>query len=354
MSAVKTVAWGVVVWGVIASPLRADSISSGGGSWVYFFGSSGTTAYRASGSSGFFSTRPTTSVPVLKPFVAPSPSAEPVAPVVSTPTTVSQAPVPASFASRAASSAAATVTNAPAPTSGSTPDAFINLGSGPYAEASSLTVGNPQPWYTSPSVTKFFNGAIPDSQQQSDFSTKVLNTVQQTFAQANLYPKLTLDPNAGAFHTMSVVSGANYGPNPNAIGITDVGHSGFGFIDKLSYADSIDELATAVGKNVSHELMHAFGVGNHPDSTGAFVDAGTASWEMLTDPNSTFSPDAVQAINATQFSRYYGDPATRGQMLEGEQEIAAPVPEPTTWLMWGLGLTGLAVVRRSRARRLAA
>ncbi|MBV8315215.1 MAG: hypothetical protein JOZ53_09780, partial [Planctomycetaceae bacterium] len=44
-------------------------------------------------------------------------------------------------------------------------DAFVNLGSGPYADASTLTSGNAQPWYNSPQVANLFGGT-PTAQQQ--------------------------------------------------------------------------------------------------------------------------------------------------------------------------------------------
>src|SRR5205823_4240354 len=139
-------------------------------------------------------------------------------------------------------------------------------------EASQLTVGAAQPWYNSPAVVKAFGGT-PSSGQQAQFQQDVLSDVRQTFALAGMNPKLTLDPSVSANHTISIASGLSYGDNPNAIGITDVGHSGFGFIDKLNYANNESDLAWAVAHNVSHELMHAFGLSTHPDQTGNYIDA---------------------------------------------------------------------------------
>jgi len=119
-------------------------------------------------------------------------------------------------------------------TSGGTADAFVNLGNGPYPEASLLTTGGAQPWYASPVVSKFFGGQQPDARQQADFANSVLQDVQHTFQQSGgLAPRLTLDPSASANHTLSVVSGTTYGPNPNVVGIAEVGNNGVSFIDKL-------------------------------------------------------------------------------------------------------------------------
>src|SRR5262249_25693661 len=142
-------------------------------------------------------------------------------------------------------------------TTSGTPDALLNFGTAPYVEASQLTTGSPQPWYSSQTVQKFYGGQAPTAQQQSDFTNPVLQDVRQTFSLSGVHPNITLDPNAHSNHVLSIVSGASYGPNANAIGITDVGQNGFGFIDKLSYASSLTDLEWAVAHNVSHELMHA-------------------------------------------------------------------------------------------------
>jgi hypothetical protein len=95
---------------------------------------------------------------------------------------------------------ASSATTTPAPA-----DAFLNLGSGPYPQASSLTAGNAQPWYDSPQVDKLFGG-VPTAQQQSDFSNAILQRVEQTFQLAGVPVNLTTNPNAPAAHTLSVVS----------------------------------------------------------------------------------------------------------------------------------------------------
>jgi len=246
-------------------------------------------------------------------------------------------------------------------------DAFINLGGGPYAEASTLAAGDPKPWYQSPAVVSAFGGT-PSATQQASFAGDVLAKVERTFALSGLDVKLTDDPNVSTPHEMSVVSNASYGPNPNAIGITSVGDSGFSFIDKLNYADTPDQLSWAVAHNVAHELMHAFGVSDHPDQTGGYLDAAVADWKMLTDPNTTFSPSAVALMKslsngtnsgtvgaeilksgllAAQCHCNFCDKMT-GLGIDGAQVLAAAVPEPTTFAVWAAaGLGALAVRRRS-------
>ncbi len=175
----------------------------------------------------------------------------------------------------------------PTPTESSTrPDAYLNFGTGNYAGASLMTNGTITPWYESPTVTKVFGG-VPTPQQQADFSNAVLKNVEQTFLNSGIDVNLSLDPNAQASHTMSVVSGASYGANPNAIGITEVGGSGFSFIDKLGYAQTVEQLERADAYNIAHELMHAFGVATHHDQTGKYLDAATASWDMLPSPDTS-------------------------------------------------------------------
>jgi hypothetical protein len=250
------------------------------------------------------------------------------------------------------------------------PDAFINFGNGRYSDADLLVSGAIRPWYESPSVSKVFGGT-PSSTQQQAFTSDVLKIVSDTFARSGLHPKLTLDPTATADHTMSVVSGASFVGNSNAIGITNVGYNGFGFIDKLSYANSPEELARAVASNVSHELMHAFGVGSHPDQSGRYLDSATASWDMLTDPNATFSEEAVQdlladkpafnpeaarSLSAQVLTDANGDCRCTACQVLGTQLIApAAVPEPATVALWAVGaVVSLGVQRRqSRGRRLA-
>jgi hypothetical protein len=280
---------------------------------------------------------------------------------VAAPSTPAPAPAPVI--------APAHVSNAtPAPAA---PDAFLNFGDGAYAESGALTTGTIQPWYNSPAVTHVFGGT-PTARQQADFTSTVLKDVQQTYQLSGIPLNLTLDPNAHAAHTLSVVSGASFAPNPSAIGITDIGNSGFGFIDNLKYAQSTDQLAWAVAHNISHELMHAFGVAVHHDQTGTYLDSATATWSLLTDPNTTFSPAAVQDILSNLAQAHSNASLQTGAELLGLPPLPhkpgcqcplcrrgyqllgvpspSPVPEPATLALWGLG-SAVALIHMNRKGR---
>jgi hypothetical protein len=223
-----------------------------------------------------------------------------------------------------------------------------------------LTTGNPQAWYNSPAVVSAFGGT-PTAQQETSFTQSVLADIQHTFQISGLNISLTSDPNTPALHTLSVVSGASYPANPGAIGITDVGANGFGFIDKLAYATTPDQLEWAVAHNLSHELMHALGVANHPDTTGTYIDAASATWQLLTDPNAKFSPEAVQLMSQLLAT---GEPSNslsapgaqlfHGLNIDGAETLAAPVPEPSTIAVWTIAvLWGTAAIRRRWNRNAA-
>ncbi len=221
-----------------------------------------------------------------------------------------------------------------------------------------MTTGGANPWYTSPIVEKFFGGQQPNAQQQADFENVVLKDIQTTYSLVGLSPKLTIDPNVPTHHTLSIVSNTSYPANSNAIGITDVGNNGFGFIDKLQYAQTLDQLEWAVAHNVSHELMHAFGVASHHDQTGQYLDAATATWDLLTNPNTIFSQAATQDILSHNYAPN-SNPGTYGaQGIDGDLEIMAAmqtIPEPTTLALWVLiGMSVVAHQHRARSRRAAA
>lgn len=232
-------------------------------------------------------------------------------------------------------------------------DAYINLNEGPYASEEWLTSGGAQPWYNSPVVHRLYGG-MPDVDQRAAFTGTVLNRVASAFDRSGVMGlSLTADPNASAAHTMSVVSNAQYGPNPEAIGITNMGGDGFSFIDKLTYARSVDELQWAVANNVAHELMHAFGVEHH-DETGGYLDAAVTPWEVLIDPATVFGPEAVGELLAQDFRQRFDNGYSYGaQELVPTYLVApSPVPEPATLACWGLVAAGWIGHRvRTRGRR---
>jgi hypothetical protein len=69
----------------------------------------------------------------------------------------------------------------------------------------------------------------------------------------------------------------------------------------------------------------------------------------LTNPNSTFSPAAAALIAATGYGKSTAPSSASAQVIDGQQEIlAAPVPEPMTVTIWGVGLAGIILFRRHR------
>jgi hypothetical protein len=105
--------------------------------------------------------------------------------------------------------------------------------------------------------------------------------------------------------------------------------------------------------------MHALGVANHPDATGTYLDAATATWQMLTDPNTKFSPAAVQLIaqllstsgGANTASTATGTQLLHGLGIDGAQTLEAPVPEPSTIAIWtAVALGGMVAIRRQSHR----
>jgi hypothetical protein len=228
-------------------------------------------------------------------------------------------------------------------------DAYINLGASPYPDESQITTGNAQPWYASAAVARVFGGT-PTAQQQQAFDTTVLQRVQQTFGLSGIPITLTDSPGVSAAHELSVVSGTSSLAFNGAIGTTALGASGFSFIDLMApSAQSVDQLEWLVAHNVAHELMLAFGVGEHYDQTGNYVDATQANWAMMTSPNATFSPAAAAALRAAI------SPSGPDQIIESAPQLIQPTatPEPTTWALWGLAAAAL-IWRRGRTARAAA
>ncbi len=242
-------------------------------------------------------------------------------------------------------------------------DAYINVSTGPYDEASNLTAGGARPWYDSPFVQSLYGG-VPTAAQREDFRYGVLTRLIGTFQKSGLDLTITDNPKDLAPHALSVVSGT-YSPNsPEAVGIASIGGSGFTFIDSLKYAKTPDELKWAVARSVAHELMHTFG-GEHHDSTGQYIDGEVTPWETLVHPDSTLSPDAVADLRSkdwrspnsgytfTGFGTAYGAYGGYGwgaMNVSGTEttHVAAPVPEPTTIALWSAAAVGLVVARRRR------
>lgn len=177
--------------------------------------------------------------------------------------------------------------------------------------------------------------------------SQVVADVRQTFALSGLSPSVTADPTLAANHTLSVVSGTGYGPNPSAIGVSQVGGNGFSFVDRLAPAQSVGDLEWALAHNIAHELMHAFGVPGHHDTSGAYLDAASASWSVLTDPTTVFSPGAVQDILAHDYGRGGATDTSGAELINDSTGVdARAVPEPAALVLWtALGL-GAWVLRR--------
>jgi hypothetical protein len=229
-------------------------------------------------------------------------------------------------------------------------EAYINLGSGPYPQQSTITTGNALPWYNSAQISSFFGGQ-PTAQQIQNFDNTVLQRVQQTFSQSGLSVTLTTNPNDSALHTISLVSNTSSASLASAIGMTQVGKNGFSFIDHIAAsAQSLDQLQWIAAHNISHELMLALGVPENYDKSGNFIDSKVASWAMMVSPSSTFSPAASQALAGALASLNSGDQAYQ----LGAQEyfpIPKPVPEPATLGLWTLAAAAAIVARGIRSRR---
>ncbi|MBI1323118.1 PEP-CTERM sorting domain-containing protein [bacterium] len=245
-------------------------------------------------------------------------------------------------------------------------DALIRMDAGPYPFADKLVTGQPAAWYASPVVQNIYGGT-PTDEQKRTFENDVLQKVRETYSASGVNLNLTNDPSAAAARTISVVSGASYGGDANVAGITVMNGDGFSFIDKLDKAANVDDLEWAVARNVAHEMLHAFNVGHH-DTSGHYLDAAVANWDMLIDKNTKFSDSAIADLR-TQIAGGIADSPVQGignfaQHIEasttcahciaaqrlGAQSIdAQPVPEPATIALWLAG-AGL-LVRHHRNRR---
>ena len=301
MSAMKPLALGVLVWAASLGVVRADPITwPTNFNWVAYFAGENSTA--ASSSAQF---PPTTSPPAAAP---PAPSVRRSHRLLRCRAAGSAGGNRrgrAGVAHRQRTGGTAAVTpsvtrphrsDAPAPAPSGPVDAFINLGNGPYPLASTITTGGAQPWYDSPQITSLFGGQ-PTAQQIQSFDNAILQRVQQTFSQSGVSVTLTDNPAVPALHTLSLVSNTQSASLSDAIGMTQVGASGFSFIDKIApSAQSVDQLEWIVAHNISHELMLAFGVPENYDQSGNYIDSKVASWSMMVSPTSTFSPAAAQAL----------------------------------------------------------
>lgn len=237
--------------------------------------------------------------------------------------------------------------------------ALVNLGSSGFANEAGLTSGGALPWYLSP-VAQGLYGGTPNTLQRAEFAATLLKRVEAAFVRSGLSVSLTADLTQSAAHTLSVVSNTQSPANPNAVGVTEVGRDGFTFIDKLSYASTIDELNWAVAHNVAHELMHAFGVDGH-DPTGGYLDSAVADWQTLVSPDAVFSPSAIRALSSRDFFQV-GVGGLRGaqELAHGSDclhclgLVSAPVPEPATVLIWGFvgGMLVMGARRRSARTRV--
>lgn len=273
-------------------------------------------------------------------------------------TASSLAPSGTSLASTAAGSNVAASAMARAANAVAAPtavaDAYVNFANGPYPDAANLLTGDPKSWTTSPVVTRLFGGSAPTIQDQAAFAAKVASTVSDTYKQAGVPIRVTTDPGVPAAHTLSVVSGATATASPSALGIASVGYNGFTLIDQFTPAQNVSDLATAVGHNVAHELMHTFGVADHPEASGDAVDAATTTWSSLTDPNASFSQPAANLLSTLDLDAtgsLIASNAAPGTHVDGAQQIdPVPVPEPGAVVVWLVaGAVGVVVARRRLA-----
>jgi hypothetical protein len=314
---------------------------------------------------------PITNTPVSVP-ITPVVSAPPVpvAPSIPTPPPVSPNVYPVSTPPAANSGNVFPVSMPPAANYGTPPvvssqdryDALIRMDGGPFPLSDKLVTGDSQAWYNSPVVQSLYGGMPSDSQKQT-FENDVLDKVRSTYANSGISLNLTNDPTAAAARTISVVAGAGYGENDKVAGITVMNGDGFSFIDKLDKAASIDDLEWAVARNVAHEMLHAFNVGHH-DTSGNYLDAAVANWDMLIGPDTKFSDDAIADLRTQIAGGIIDSPimgiGNFGQHVEGSVLCAhclaaqtldiQPVPEPTTIALWLAGAGILFRFHRNRTK----
>ena len=294
----------------------------------------------------------------VEPPAPPAPA--PIVPVAPAPVPVVPAQVPApapALVPPAPAPAPAPVPPPPAPViAPARADAFLNFADGPYPAADHLASGSPGIWTASPAITDLLGRGLSDA-EQADFKASVLSMVEQDFSRSGLNVDLTADAGPAA-HTLSVVSGALAESNPGAIGIADIGGDGLTFLDNFvtPAIDSIDDLETAVANNISHELMHAFGIDQH-DPSGTTIDSGSVAWDLLTDKTLNFSAQAASSLASSSFQSRWDDRALAGLQVAHPPDCHCPLhggalatPEPTTLILWTFALAGGAWSGRRRRR----
>src|SRR5215468_11081345 len=185
MSTVKTLSWSAAAWmGLGMASVHADAISRTEANrlWTMVWSAQAVSSYQAPSAPA-----PSPSATPVVTTSAPVPAPTTVTPTFAAATATAPAATTAALTNAASIQTAAFVpTPSAAPPVASTPsvaapvDAFINMTTGPYPSASSLTTGTAQPWYDSLSVIQAFGG-VPDAQQQASFVQTVLQDVQHTY-----------------------------------------------------------------------------------------------------------------------------------------------------------------------------
>ncbi len=196
-----------VVFGVtaLAASARADQITlaTASGAWTYFgsgFNPSQFQSTLATISHDSASTTSSSSQGRLVSMPITTPTSTATATTATTPTDPTTSATVTTPAHEPGTAVPASVTPA-ASTATAPADAAINFygsTSNNLPEASLLTVGTAEPWYTSPAVLKAFGGTAPTASQQSGFMNLVESDVQQTFALAGLHPTIILSGTPGA------------------------------------------------------------------------------------------------------------------------------------------------------------
>jgi hypothetical protein len=352
MSALKPLAMGILVLAASGSVVRADPITwPSNFNWVaYFAGQNGNGGGYSAPASASPPAPPAPTIPApSQPIVAQPVSTQPVTP--QTPTVQAAATAPISLVANAPVMQPQLTTSpvSAAPTFSGPVDAFINLGNGPYPLQNAITTGNAQPWYDSSQINTLFGGQ-PSAQQIQSFDNAILARVQQTFSQSGVSVTLTDNSSVAALHTLSLVSNTASASLSTAIGMTQVGGSGFSFINNIApSAQSVDQLEWIVAHNISHELMLAFGVPENYDQTGNYIDSKLANWAMMVSPTSTFSPAAAQALTQA-LAAQTSSAAAANLGAQVINSLESTVPEPATIALWVMAGAALIVSGQRRMR----